>query len=328
MSTPAISTASPPRREGSPFRGLGTVFLKESADHLSSVRMHLVMVLVLLTAFGSIYSVIGDIRKSVGEDPFLFLNLFSISHEPLPSFVGFLGFLVPLLAIALGFDAINSEYARRTMSRLLAQPIYRDALLLGKFLAGMFTLTIAMVALWLLMTGFGILMLGLPPSGEEVARGLAFLVVTIFYGGVWLALAMLLSIIFSSAATSALTALSIWLFFAVFWPMLAPMVASAIVPLDMNNPMTAVTQYEWSMMLARISPNTLFAEATIAILDPATRALGPVFSSQLIGAIRGAPLPIDQSLVLVWPQVTGLIAVTILVFCAAYVTFQRQEVRA
>ena len=54
---------------------------------------------------------------------------------PLPSFAALLGFLIPLLAIGLGFDAINGEYNRRTLSRILSQPLYRDALLLGKFLA-------------------------------------------------------------------------------------------------------------------------------------------------------------------------------------------------
>ena len=75
------------------------------------------------------------------------------------------------MAIALAFDAINGEYSRRTMSRILAQPIYRDALLAGKFLGGLLVLAICLVTLWLLMTGLGILLLGLPPSGEEVLRG-------------------------------------------------------------------------------------------------------------------------------------------------------------
>ena len=44
----------------------------------------------------------------------------------------------------------------------------------------------------------GLLTLGLPPSGEEIARALVMLVVTIFYAGVWLALAMLLSTVFRS----------------------------------------------------------------------------------------------------------------------------------
>ena len=82
----------------------------------------------------------------------------------------FLGFLLPLVAIALGFDAINGEHARRTMSRLLAQPIYRDAVLFGKFLGGLLIIAIALLTLWLLMMGLGILFLGLPPSGGELAR--------------------------------------------------------------------------------------------------------------------------------------------------------------
>ena len=43
---------------------------------------------------------------------------------------------MPLIAIGLGFDAINGEHNRRTLSRILSQPIYRDALLFGKFLGG------------------------------------------------------------------------------------------------------------------------------------------------------------------------------------------------
>ena len=73
------------------------------------------------------------------EDPFLLLRLFTVDHAPLPSFVAILGFLIPLMAIGLGFDAINGEHNRRTLSRILAQPIYRDALLMGKFLAGLAT---------------------------------------------------------------------------------------------------------------------------------------------------------------------------------------------
>lgn len=41
--------------------------------------------------------------------------------------------------------------------------------------------------------------LGVPPGGEEVLRGAAFLAVTIVYGGLWLAVAMLCSVLFRSA---------------------------------------------------------------------------------------------------------------------------------
>ncbi|HAE48770.1 MAG TPA: ABC transporter permease, partial [Tistrella mobilis] len=219
-------------REGSPFTGVGTIALKEAADHMTGARLHLIMLLVLLTAAGALYGAIGTIRAGATDDTFLFLKLFTTARQPVPSFAGLLGFLLPLVAIALGFDAINAEHGRRTMSRLLAQPIYRDAILFGKFLGGLLVIAVAMVTLWLGTTGLGILFLGLPPTGAEVLRGLAYLVATIAYAGVWLALAMTLSTVIRSTATSALAALSIWLVLSVFWGMIAPVVASAISPVD------------------------------------------------------------------------------------------------
>src|SRR5207249_4116749 len=138
-------------RRGSPWTGLGAVVAKETADHLSSARMRILEALVFLTAIAAAYAAIRNIRATIGESPFLFLRLLTLSQEPLPSFIALLGFLIPLVAIALAFDAVNGEFNRRTMSRILAQPIYRDALLLGKFFAGLLALTIGLVSLWLLV---------------------------------------------------------------------------------------------------------------------------------------------------------------------------------
>src|SRR6476469_2560621 len=222
------------RREGSAFQGLGAVVLKELSDHLSSVRMRVLEWLVVLVALAALYGAIQQIKDTTAEDPFLFLRLFTTSRDPLPSFVSFISFLVPLMAIGLGFDAVNSEYARRTLSRILAQPIYRDALLFGKFLAGLVTLSICLITLWLLVIGFGLIRLGIPPNGEELGRLLIFLLVTIAYAGVWLALAMLLSILVRSTATAALIALGLWLFLALLWPALAQMIGEAISPSDIR----------------------------------------------------------------------------------------------
>jgi ABC-2 type transport system permease protein len=319
------------RREGSPFQGIGTVFVKELADNLSSARMLVLELLIVLTALAALYGAIDNLRQNTAEDPFLLLRLFTDARAPLPSFVAILGFLIPLMAIGLGFDAINSEHNRRTLSRILAQPIYRDALLMGKYLAGLATLAVSLAALWLMVIGLGLIFLGVPPGGEEVARSLVFLVVAIFYAGVWLSLAMLLSIVFRSPATAALVALGVWLFLTVLWPMLAPALAQAIAPPDpryaalgLDTPDTAL----WSQILMRVSPNELFAEAMTAVLSPTTRTLGAVFLEQLRGALMGAPLPFFESIRIAWPQTVSLVAGTIVLFVAGYVLFQRQEVRA
>jgi ABC-2 type transport system permease protein len=320
------------QREGSAFSGLGVVMLKELSDHLTSIRLFVLEMLVIVIAFVTVYLATAQIKETVAEDPFLFLRLFTTARDPSPfSFLFFLTFLVPLMAIGLGFDSVNSEYNQRTMSRVLSQPIYRDALLFGKFLGALTTLAIALIVLWLLVIGLGLLFIGIPPGGEEIARIFAFLLVTIVYAGVWLALALLLSVVFRSAATAALTALGIWLFLYVIWPTLAGQVAQIFVPADprysalgLPTPGTAILE----QILARLSPSTLFGEVVVALLDPTTRALGPIYLSQLQGAVLGAPLPFVESVLIAWPQMVGMIATAIVLFVIGYVIFQRQEVRA
>ena len=319
------------RREGSAFSGLGVVMLKELSDHLTSIRMRVLEWLVVLVAVAALYGAIQQIKDTTAEDPFLFLRLFTTSRDPLPSFVSFLSFLVPLMAIGLGFDAVTSEHNRRTLSRLLSQPIYRDALLFGKFLAGLVTLSISLITLWLLVIGLGLFLIGIPPGSEEIARSVVFLLVTIVYAGVWLALALLFSILFRSAATAALVTLGLWLLVTFIWPVLSGALAQIIVPPDprytalgLQTPGTA----QLEQILARFSPSTLYAEIVVALLDPTTRALGPIYLSQLQGAVLGAPLPFVESVFIAWPQMVGMIATAIVLFVIGYVIFQRQEVRA
>ena len=318
-----------PARRGSPWTGLGTVVAKETADHLSSARMRIIEALVFLTAIASAYAAIREIRDKIGESPFLFLRLLTFSKEPLPSFISLLGFLIPLVAIALAFDAINGEFNRRTLSRVLAQPIYRDALLLGKFLGALLSLTIGLVSLWLLVIGLGLLLLGLPPGGEEMVRMLGFLVATIAYGGGMAgARPAVLGAVPRAGDGGAGGARH-----------LAVVLAVLVGDYARSSPASSPDRRKGCW--ARASPISIPSRSSTAsrptrfmprprsrCCQPGTRALGPVLISQLQGALLGAPLPVTQSFVLIWPQLTGLIAATILIFAIAYVVFQRQEIRA
>lgn len=318
-----------PQREGSPWRGMNVVFLRELFDHLTSARMLVLQFLVLLFGAAVVYFAAEQIRNTTAEDPFLFLRLFAPPGQSLLSFVVVLSILVPVMAIGLGFDAVNGEYNRRTMSRILAQPIYRDALLFGKFFAALATLSICLVTLWLLVIGFGLVRLGIPPSGEEIGRLLVFLAVTIAYAGVWLALAMLFSIVVRSTATAALIALGLWLFLALLWPALAQMIGEAISPSDIRFAQLGLptpATLAWQEGLSRLSPGTLYAEALVAMLNPDAQNMTTLLA-QFQGRVN-APLPLAQSILQAWPQIVGLIAGTIVLYVIGYVVFQRQEVRA
>jgi ABC-2 type transport system permease protein len=321
------------RREGSPWRGVGVVFLKELSDHLTGARMLVLAWVMVITALVAVYVSIQQIKELTAEDQFLFLRLFTQARPPLPPFVWFLSLLVPLIAIGLGFDLVNSEHSRRTLSRILAQPIYRDALLFGKFLAALATISINLVALWLLIIGLGLLFLGVPPGMQEIGRIFAVLAVTIAYAGVWLALGMLFSIVFRSPATAALIPLGLWLFLTFLWPRLSPGLAEAFTP-GISSTEDLLGALGIQQAFARLSPSALFGEVVSVVLDPSVRsttqpmlaALGLALVER--GSIPGAPLPFLQSLLIVWPQIVGLIAATILLFVGGYIAFQRQEVRA
>jgi ABC-2 type transport system permease protein len=320
------------RREGSPWQGLGTVMLKELADHFDGVRMLMLALLMVLAAAVPLYGTIDRLRTTTAEDPFLLLKIFNPPDQAL-TVVALLGFVIPLVAIGLGFDAINGEHNRRTLSRVLAQPIYRDALLMGKFLAALLAIAVNLVGLCLLVVGLGMLLLGVPPSGEEFTRTAVFLVIAIGYAAVWLAVAMLFSVLFRSPATAALLALGVWLFMALLWPMMSPFIAQLIVPPDPRYLLLGAMDPQtlaFERNLSSISPYLLFDEAVRSILSPTKPSLGPILDQirMLRGEVVGAALPLRESLQVVWVQIVGLIAGAIVLFVATYVAFQRQEVRA
>ncbi len=95
-------------------------------------------------------------------------------------------------------------------------------------------------------------------------------------------------------------------------------------------PQEVLAQAKLQIALARFSPTFLYGEIMAAILNPAVRSVGLGLLLPILpqGAIPGSPLPLSQSLLIVWPQFTGLIAATILLFALGYVLFQRQEIRA
>ena len=115
--------------------------------------------------------------------------------------------------MALGFDGIIGEKSERTLYRLTSQPIYRDSIINGKFLAGTTIIVMMVFSMGILIGAVGMLVTGIVPTTEELARIFVFLLLTCVYICFWLGLALLFSVICKNAATSAMISISIWLFF-------------------------------------------------------------------------------------------------------------------
>ncbi|HUG48668.1 MAG TPA: ABC transporter permease [Candidatus Limnocylindria bacterium] len=304
---------------------------KEFADHVLSVRFLVLVVILGLAAAAAVYAAAGLIREaapSVAGQPSLFLKLFTVAPEQLPTFLVLIGFLGPLLGISFGFDAVNGERAERTLPRLLAQPIHRDDVINGKFAAGLAVIGLILAVITAVVAALGILLLGILPSAEDVLRLGLWLVLAVAYVGFWLAFALLCSVVMRRAATSALVAIALWLVLTLFAALLVGLLAGVLAPLPPDaTAAQQIANISLQQELARLSPNRLFEEATAAVLDPSVRTVGLVLPAQADRAISSI-LPLDQSLLVVWPQFVAIIAVTALAFALAYVTFMRQEVRA
>ena len=311
-----------------PFR---VIVQKEISDHVSSWRFIILILIIALTCFGSMYTALTNIGTVVkANDPdgaYLFLKLYTISDGTLPSFFVFVSFLGPLLGISLGFDTVNSEQNKGTLSRILSQPVHRDYLINAKFVASLTVISVLLFALGFLVMGLGMIIIGIPPTPEEFWRMVFFILLSILYVAFWLNLAIFFSVRFRQPATSALSCIAVWLFFTVFYNIIVNLIAKAIEPSAMASTNQVFRYQEIILTLMRILPSELYSDATTVLLMPSVRSLGPLTMEQVVGAIPG-PLPLGQSLLLVWSQITGLIAATVLCFVLSYVSFMRREIRS
>ncbi len=308
--------------------GLAAVYRKELSDHFGSRRFAILFALVLLAGVSSVYVASQSIREELTNaqaQAHAFLLLFTSTSGPLPAFFIFISFLGPLVGLALAFDSINGEQSRGTLSRLLSQPIFRDSVINGKILASLTTVAAMLASIVVLVGALGILRLGVVPTGEEAARLVAFLLVAVVYVGFWVALATALSVYVRQTATAALAGIAVWIVCTFFVSMIVDTIVNT---LTVATPEELLKLEGLRQMLARLSPNTLFQEAAVVILTPTKFSLRELFLTSEIRGFVPRPLGLTQSLLLIWPQVVGLLALTSLCFAAAYVRFMRQEVRS
>lgn len=330
MTTSKVPSSTKPRSDTG-RGGWRVVAAKELADHLYSGRFVVLLAVLGIATAAAVFAASGGIRDVAPNArgiTALFLKLFTVTTDPVPfPLILFVSFLAPLLGIMFGFDSINGERSQGTLPRLLSQPIHRDEVILGKFVAGIGVVSIMLTALVVFVAGIGIFRLGVTPTASEVSRLLIWLLFTIIYVAFWQALATLVSVRTTRAATSALIPVGVWLVLALFWGFIAGAAADAISPADIGTQEAILANAQAEHTISQLSPITLFQEGSTVLLDPEVRTTGLLTLEQVDRAIV-TELNLPQSLGVVWPQMVVLLAMTSVMFALAFVSFMRQEVRA
>ncbi|MBN2061202.1 MAG: ABC transporter permease [Deltaproteobacteria bacterium] len=312
------------------------VYKKEISDHFSSYRFVILFALIAMVSLITSYMAGLNIKENlegVAKPKFIFLMLYNTTGTMF-SMVQFVAFFGPLIGIVLGFDSINRERSEGTLIKIISQPIYRDAIINGKFLAGMTTISIMLVSTVMVISGLGLMLLGIVPGVEEIWRLLIFVIVSVFYISFWLGLSILFSIFFKSVATSALAAVALWIFLSFFVSLGASVVADMIAPIDTVGPKRSeilIKNIRIKDFISLFSPMSLFSNASATIVDPmrnTTDSLVLMGPMEKISAGRFQnPLPILQSILVVYPYMVILIALTLVCFSISYFIFMVQEIR-
>lgn len=183
-----------------------TLAAKEFRDRLRN-RWVLAVALVF-TVFSLVIAYFGG--ASQGQ-----VGLRSIEFT-IASLVSLVIYLIPLIALLLGFDAIVGERERGSLDLLLALPITRLELLLGKYLGLAAALTLSTLA------GFGLvaLLLFQQYSWAGLYHYLGFMVSSVLLGLAFLSLAVLMSVIARERTRASGLAIAMWFFFVLVFDLL------------------------------------------------------------------------------------------------------------
>lgn len=125
------------------------------------------------------------------------------------SLVSLVIYLVPLIALLLGFDAVVGERERGSLDLLLSHPITRSELLLGKYLGLSAALALAML---LGLAAVGVMMV-VQFGQRALFHYSGFVISTLLMGLAFLSLAVLVSVIARDRTRASGAAIVLWFLF-------------------------------------------------------------------------------------------------------------------
>jgi len=207
--------------------GIYVVAKREFIMNLKSVRMIILMIIfslfVLFAAYvGSFFfGFIGDVPgtgDNVEKGPVI-IAFFVVQ---------FIGFIGPIIAIALNFDIIVKEKIQNSLNLLLCRPISKRSIALGKFIGVTGALAVPVIFVNLVA-----LLIVMVISGKmiELIQIFGFLLLTMMFLAIYLALAQIISSVVKTTTTAILGGLGIWFLFWLFFPIINVFIPSAAISL-------------------------------------------------------------------------------------------------
>ena len=181
------------------LRSIATLASKEFRDRLRN--RWVVAVALVFAVFSLVIAYAGGAQQGA-------VGLRSLEFT-ITSLVSLVIYLVPLIALLLGFDAIVGERERGSLDLLLAYPITRGELLLGKYLGLALALALAMLAGLAIVGGVLVWQFG----ERALFHYGGFVLSALLMGLAFLSLAVLVSVLARDRTQASGAAIVLWFLF-------------------------------------------------------------------------------------------------------------------
>jgi ABC-type transport system involved in multi-copper enzyme maturation permease subunit len=281
------------------FKTAYTIAKKEFMDNIRSKWIIAISIIFIILTIAASYLAGG---QAGGEE------IFGGMEETVASLISISSLLIPLIAILLGFSTIAGEAETGALFVVLSYPVRRVEVLLGKFLGLGSVLAVTP------FIGFGLsgIVIAATVGSEEGLAFLAFIVLAIFLGLMYLSLIMWISA-FCKTRVKAIAG-GIILF---FWGMIYGMIASGILFAS------GINIYEAVLSGGNITiPDWFFASVVLSPTDLNQMAVMRAFDlSQVMGFTFEAPEWMSMNFLLI-VQIIWIIIPMIL----AYFSFKRRDI--
>ncbi|MDD4127153.1 MAG: ABC transporter permease subunit [Methanomicrobium sp.] len=133
----------------------------------------------------------------------------------------------PLIAIAMGFDAITKERETGSIKSILSHPLYRDELINGKALGGISSIAVATTIIFILTLSI-LLIKSIVPDFSELGSIIVLWIITVLYLAGIYAMSLMTSVLTKRSGIALIYSLILFFAFAYLAPTLAPVVTDVI----------------------------------------------------------------------------------------------------
>jgi len=287
---------------------------KEFSDIVRSRRFIVLIVVFGLIMIIPVITIYVQVSKETPSHPrapmpqkFLGVMAYTLS--------GTLSLFASVMGLALGYDAISGERENGTLKTILAQPIFRETVINGKFLAAASAVFLAILITSTATVGASTIIIGVTPTPEETLRMALFLIISIIFTMTYFSISTFFSTVLKKTSHSIIVSVTLWAMFQFVIPVIALLIALTIATPD------APEFIATAETISSLSPEYHFTKIGEYLL-----ALYAVEGLSISQQPRNGA-SITSSLMYAGPNILVLVIVTFLFFTFAYMTFTRQEIR-